>query len=86
MTRVRVPSTAVLQDILRYTSEPAVAAELRVSVRTLRRYAAGDMKMNWVTRTRLDGILAEIEARRARERKRSARKREFASGSYASVA
>jgi hypothetical protein len=88
--RERVSSVAVLHDLLQHASEPAIAAGLHVSVRTLRRYAAGEMKMTWVTRTRLEVMIADIAARRAAEqeaapRTRPSRKREFASGAYATA-
>jgi len=84
----RIPSLAVLQDALSHAAEPLVAAHLRVSVRTLRRYVAGDLKMNWVTRTRLDGLVAELAAKRlaeqelARERARAARRRQLTPRGY----
>jgi hypothetical protein len=61
LVRDRVPSLPVLEAVLARTSEATVAAHLHVSVRTLRRYVAGEVKMNWVTRTRLQR-LAEIRA------------------------
>jgi hypothetical protein len=91
----RAPSFAVLQDVLVRLGEANVAAQLRVSVGTLRRYSAGTAKMNWVTQTRLLGLadelnakdVAELEAAQ-RERAQAARKRErttSGSGSYPRV-
>jgi hypothetical protein len=52
------PSLSVLHDVLTSATEPLVAARLHVSIRTLRRYAAGELKMNWVTRMRLEAMAA----------------------------
>lgn len=91
--RQRVSSLAVLHDVLASASESSVAAQLHVSVRSLRRYAAGEIKMNWVTHTRLLGMAAELESKRAAElevaaqtRVQAPRKRERVSGSYPRVA
>ena len=90
----RVPSIVVLQTVLAAASEATVAAELHVSVRTLRRYAAGSVRLNWVTHTRLMRLAEALDAKRAvearetaeRERATAGRKRGPASGSYARVA
>ena len=78
----RIASVALLQDVLRQAAEPLVAAHLHVSIRTLRRYVAGEMKMNWITRTRLDGLVTELAAKRlaeheAAERARTTRRRQL---------
>jgi len=90
--QVRTSSLDVLRDILVSTPEAAVAAHLHVSIRTLRRYAAGTVRMNWVTHTRLQNIASELEAKRAAEReaatrvRRVTRKRERAAETYQPVA
>ena len=94
-TRERVSSIAVLQAVLASASEVSIAAQLHVSIRTLRRFADGSVKMNWVTHTRLEGVAAELESKQAaereereaaqRERSRTSRKRDHASGSYTRV-
>jgi hypothetical protein len=85
----RASSLDVLHDILSTTPEASVAARLHISIRTLRRYAAGTVRMNWVTHTRLQGMAAELEAKRAAEREaasrtrmRTPRKRERAPEAY----
>ena len=59
------PSQAVLADVLRASDEAAVADHLRISVRTLRRYATGTMRMNWVLLARL-ATLAQQRHKRER--------------------
>jgi hypothetical protein len=65
--RQRASSIAVLQDVLAGSTEGAVAAQLHISIRTLRRYAEGSVRMNWVTHTRLQRMAAELETKRAAE-------------------
>lgn len=90
--RQRVSPLAVLHDVLAGATEASVAAQLHISVRSLRRYAAGEIKMNWVTHTRLMRMAAELDAKRdadaeaARTRVPMPRKRERVSGSYPRVA
>ncbi len=90
--RQRVSPVAVLRDVLAGATEASVAAQLHISVRSLRRYAAGEIKMNWVTHTRLMRMSAELEAKRdaeaeaARSRVPAPRKRERVSGNYPRVA
>jgi uncharacterized protein (DUF2267 family) len=84
----RASSLDVLRDVLSRAAEDSVAAQLHISIRTLRRYATGAVKMNWVTHTRLQRMAAELEAKRAAEREaarvraRSTRKRERVSETY----
>jgi hypothetical protein len=52
----QAPSISVLHDVLASADEASVAAELHVSVRLLRRYAEGAIRMNWVTHTRLQRL------------------------------
>ncbi len=75
----------MLRGILANTPEASVAAKLHISIRTLRRYAEGTARMNWVTCTRLERMAAELAAARVAEhdaakrvRARSSRKRERA--------
>jgi len=48
-----VTAHAALQNALATIDETVLAEHLRVSVPTLRRYAAGTLRMNWVITTRL---------------------------------
>ncbi len=71
----RASSLEVLRDVLSSAPEDSVAAQLHISIRTLRRYATGAVKMNWVTHTRLQRMAAELEAKRASERETASRAR-----------
>jgi hypothetical protein len=81
----------MLHDVLASATEESVAAQLHISIRSLRRYAAGTVNMNWITRTRLERMATELEARRAaeleaaRHRIRPVRKCERAPESYPRV-
>jgi AraC-like DNA-binding protein len=88
----RVPALIVLHAVLAHADEASLAARLHVSIRTLQRLAAGTVKMNWVTLTRLHAVAAELDAMRAAEREATARdrvrsvRRRETSGSYPRVA
>jgi uncharacterized protein (DUF2267 family) len=90
--RQRVSRIAVLRGVLAGATEASVAAQLHISVRALRRYAAGEVKMNWVTHTRLMRMSADLEAKREADAEAvpncvvTTRKRERVSGSYRRVA
>jgi len=88
----------MLQAVLAVENGATVAEELHVSIRTLRRYTAGTLRMNWVTHTRLMGLVETLEAKRNAEQRdaeqrdaaewdrASANRKRHASGSYARVA
>jgi hypothetical protein len=92
--RERLSSLAVLNIVLEGANEAVVAAQLHMSVGTLRRLKTGAGKMTWVTRTRLERIADELAAHRAaheahqaaaRERLATPNRRERPSGSYPRV-
>jgi len=91
----RKPSPqALLRNVLSLSSDTAVAAELRVSLPTLRQYEAGSLRMTWVTYTRLEILRAELIAQPVsqgepaghRARASSSKRLERRSGSYPVVA
>ncbi|MEP6494686.1 MAG: hypothetical protein ABJF01_18515 [bacterium] len=58
------PTTAqvILGDALTIVDETVLATRLRVTVPTLRRYASGTLRMNWVMRTRLAEVIRVLRA------------------------
>jgi hypothetical protein len=76
-TPARAPQTplaqVVLNDALISVDERWLAAELRVSVPTLRRYASGALRMNWVMRAKLIAAVEAVHAARATRSAQAAR-------------
>jgi hypothetical protein len=74
-----------LRSALASVDEATLAAYLRVSIPTLRRYVSGEVNMNWVICTRL-AVLPNVQASKAelpsatgeRQRRRRATKRQEA--------
>ncbi|MGH9887117.1 MAG: hypothetical protein ACREBE_16445 [bacterium] len=55
-THLPLSAQETLYAVLASTDEPTLAEYLRVSIATLRRYASGELKMNWVICTRLAAL------------------------------
>jgi hypothetical protein len=71
-----VTTQAVLRNALTTMDETVLAEHLRVSVPTLRRYAAGTLRMNWVIVTRLSVLPERVAAPRDAYRSTTAARRE----------
>lgn len=69
-------ASAALQNALATIDEMVLAEHLRVSVPTLRRYAAGTLRMNWVIITRLSVLPDRVVAPRDAYRSTTAGRRE----------
>ena len=67
---------AALQNALATIDETVLAEHLRVSVPTLRRYAAGTLRMNWVITTRLSVLSERVVAPRDAYRSTTAARRD----------
>src|SRR5262245_50620986 len=67
-TFLRLPSPlsahATLRSAVASVDEATLAAYLRVSIPTLRRYVCGELNMNWVICTRL-AVLPNVQASKA---------------------